>query len=700
MYGWDKVRSRKYASDLTFDGGLESVEYTWFTNDRAMVVLTQIPFTSGKRMVRFSEILFYAPVHQLDIPPRSPQLVVLAHDSSMCSCCMEAICSCPHALNVSQSTGKTCTVTRSVHHEGEGKPFTQTEQIVETWEHRARVLYHGSKRGLLTLVYRGDAQGTFPQITVRQEYTSLCENQDAVACRIQSHLTKLLSRFPQLQPINQSTTTALKLPVLPEILERRQDDCLILSSKRPAGMSGGPEDGGQGSFCGPEKAGKDCDCSAEKMQDPSLALILNSRRDQIIANMITEMRTPLVEPIVDPLTTSPHPRTEALIQPLFTISRDNGISQEERTTLDDAITPLGTQSSESTHCGTSAALPSPLLPSRLPQAEPSQKRPRPDPLLKAEGFSFSADRGWSCGPDDRANGIQLPTWNMPNLPERPLSGLGRALGITRSPSPPAFVSSRQKTPSPSALPPAQRVPATRRSRMGEVDFHGVFDSGTRVTSDVDAVAKLEANLNSVAQLPSRRLNSKGKQATKREASEMGKSRQLTGAAIASTPENAGGNGSRCEICGFSFAKRSNKVRHIHTVHNRVKRFKCDLCGTKFGLKADLGRHRFRMHESRAFRCSNCGKSFAEESQLEHHVRVTHEEASRPWDCEVCRMQFGRKSSLTRHEQTVHQQTRFVCRICKKTYSQKFDAVRHERRVHGLTDKGVGAGVKQIIGGGP
>lgn len=144
-------------------------------------------------------------------------------------------------------------------------------------------------------------------------------------------------------------------------------------------------------------------------------------------------------------------------------------------------------------------------------------------------------------------------------------------------------------------------------------------------------------------------------------------------------------GLQCDICGVTFAKRGNKMRHIATVHDRLKQFQCDYCGMKFGLKADLTRHRVRIHESRAFSCTKCSKSFAEESQLVMHMRVTHEENTKPWECATCHIRFGRKSSLTRHEQTVHQQTRFACSICKKTYSQRFDAIRHARKVHGVAN---------------
>ncbi len=146
--------------------------------------------------------------------------------------------------------------------------------------------------------------------------------------------------------------------------------------------------------------------------------------------------------------------------------------------------------------------------------------------------------------------------------------------------------------------------------------------------------------------------------------------------------NESRTGIQCEVCGATFSKRANLVRHTKTVHNNVKPFICETCGSKFGLKADLQRHMRNIHEKRAFCCRTCGKSFAEQEDLDFHTRVAHEKDLRPFKCGQCEIKFGRRSSRRRHEQTVHTDKRFHCDLCDKSYSQRFDMIKHRRKAHG------------------
>lgn len=375
------------------------------------------------------------------------------------------------------------------------------------------------------------------------------------------------------------------------------------------------------------------------------------------------------------------------------------------------------------------------------------KRPRTESSVKSDTLSFSLTPGsWPTpmSSDMREKELPLPSWSLGSLPDRPLSALGRALGPGRSPSPFGLVGRLLRTPSPQPRTPTRRYEmggnfasgagsrnfANQSSDMSPTmeslpPLRGLYEGGRKEpgegipTSAVNEGA-VECGLSRELEIQGENMDSRGMESRDMVSKDLGatseaESRDMRpdngsndgmseqgGLAGGSSSELEGGsavgmklsdgsedNGLSCEQCGMTFAKRGNKMRHILTVHNRLKQFECDQCGAKFGLKADLGRHRFRIHESRSFTCETCGKSFVEESQLELHVRTTHEEDARPWECKMCHIRFGRKSSLTRHEQTVHQHTRFVCRVCKKSYSQRFDAIRHERKVHGLHDKGGG-----------
>lgn len=629
-----------------------------------------------------------------------------------------------------------------------------------------RMMYHGSKRGLLTLFYTL-AVGHFERITVRQAYVSSCANQDAIAFRIQQQLTSLISKLPGSDSAHMRSLGmdpgGAPLPVL-----TARDECgMVLSAElsqspvsftpSPSNVAAPSKDGGwfeppeakpalseckpkqnvcngrksgccakpaatlepncgsrlaqcstnqeqrnvntgagslpslrsggdsysrehmmQNSICGPGKSGMECECSAESIPDPSLARILNSRTDRAV-NRSAEMNT-YPEPLMEPAMGSASSRGGGLImQPAPSIghgSAEGMLREEERNGLNNLgrCMQFGSQSPESGRLVAGAALPSPLPPPPLIPGEPPLKRPRSDCSQRADTFSLGLDPGWSTGFDEQ-KGIQVPSWGMTTMPDRPLPTLGRALGMARSPSPLALMTNVHKISAPQVLAPSVTGLGLPKPLNQECDFQIPFESSVGMIEGELATKHQNGTINGYSRLSS--------QGPKRDGSPLGGSRNTSEGAATNGSEVSAGNGTCCEICGISFAKRSNKIRHIQTVHNRLKQFECDLCGQKFGLKADLGRHRYRIHESRAFSCDKCGKSFAEQAQLELHIRVTHEEDSRPWECKQCRIRFGRKSSLTRHEQTVHQRTRFTCRVCHKTYSQKFDAVRHERKIHGL-----------------
>lgn len=757
--GWDKVRSRKFASDVTIDNALEYVEYVWFTNDRVMVILSRILFSPAQRNNRISEILFFAPVTRTDIPPQRPELVLLAHDSSSCTTCSEEICAGENMLNVRRGSLSDLNFKSSCSNGSCDSPCVKM-----SWEERMRVIYHGNRRGLLSLYYFG--AGDFQGCTVRQPYLSSCANQDIIGHRIRQHLSNLLSKLHHQDSDNvrslgidrtgapptvlttkdegpaafsaefsqspvsftpsPSNVAALpkdavwfeppstKLPssddhavqkscgdakgsCCPELYADSEAKCgsnsvecstkleqshvTVSTGSIPILRSGGDpysrDNSMQNSVCGPDKAGKECECSAENMPDPSLALILNSRRDRPV-NPLAEMSA-FIGPIMEPgmgNTTSGRGLTMQPVQSIGHGSADRILGDEESNGLGNlgGSMRFESQSPQSAGLGGNTALPSPLpLPSLIP-GEPPMKRPRAESNQRPDSFGLGGlEPAWPT-PLYEQKAIQLPPWQTPTVPDRPLSALGRALGVIRSPSPLGLTANARKTSSPPAMTPSVTGLGFPRSLNQETEIHSSFESNAALADEASNKQQTRVT-NGHRHLP--------RQRPKRDRFPVDESRNAGECAGTIGSEASSGNGVSCEICGIRFAKRSNKMRHVLTVHNRLKQFECELCGQKFGLKADLGRHRYRIHESRAFSCSKCGKSFAEDEQLELHIRVTHEEDSRPWECKQCRIRFGRKSSLTRHEQTVHQRTRFTCRVCSKTYSQKFDAIRHERKAHGL-----------------
>lgn len=739
-----------------------------------------------KLKVRISEIAFFDPVHRVDIIPQRPVLVVLAHDRAFCVECKESICTCVSSIGIDRGS------LDELQKSGAGAPHM-------SWERKMRMLMHGKKKGLLTVMY-GTPIAKIPGLIVRQAYNSTCGNQEQIAIRIDQHLTNFLAKLPRqeenanqlvsqaasstadsallaapeesglsfadslsgLSPVSYTPSPAMRTkisgkdnvwlsqtrntnvgqngsnaarefaaavtadgfgvckdvksgccPTKPEApvfdvkttsspiqaspkAEQGSVNLSLVSSipslKSPTeGLAQSPAIAS--SVCAPEKAGKHCDCSAEDMPNASLKMLLNSKGDRPISVAeVGHFADPLAERLVGP---TPLNGSSLMLQSLRASVGPTGpqdvLKEEENVQFKLATGEkphTGSLSPESGKEVVGRFLQSPLPPPQplLPHGEPVLKRPRVENTPKLDTLNFSIEPGWHLGRDERDKSIQLPLWCFPNLPERPSSALSRALTIGRSPSPLVLNSNMQHannmpnvTNSAAVNHSGSTGSGSRLMGLGRTlhasDFQNPFESSMpMLDSDLHSQDQRISGLTSLAPVENKGLRGgMGRNAM----SGFGRGeRRQTDRSVSGS-----GSGVRCEQCDLVFAKRSNMLRHVQTVHKRVKEFECNICGAKFGLKADLRRHRYRLHESRAFSCDKCGRSFAEQDQLQLHIRKVHEEDSRPWECKQCGLRFGRKSSMTRHEQTVHQQTRFPCRFCKKSYSQKFDATRHERKVH-------------------
>lgn len=80
----------------------------------------------------------------------------------------------------------------------------------------------------------------------------------------------------------------------------------------------------------------------------------------------------------------------------------------------------------------------------------------------------------------------------------------------------------------------------------------------------------------------------------------------------------------CGVCGARFARKSNRLKHVRSVHSTERRFKCQICSYAFKRQDHLHKHIASVHEKRRnFKCNICSACFAEKFNLKKHIKTVH-----------------------------------------------------------------------------
>uniref|UniRef100_A0A3B5MCF4 C2H2-type domain-containing protein n=1 Tax=Xiphophorus couchianus TaxID=32473 RepID=A0A3B5MCF4_9TELE len=89
----------------------------------------------------------------------------------------------------------------------------------------------------------------------------------------------------------------------------------------------------------------------------------------------------------------------------------------------------------------------------------------------------------------------------------------------------------------------------------------------------------------------------------------------------------------CRLCGVSFIRDCDLIRHVDESHAGQKAFKCFECHKEFARKDSLTLH-LRVHTGeKPHRCPFCGKFFTQTSNLRVHMRKHTGE--KPYYCSSC-----------------------------------------------------------------
>ncbi|XP_046615728.1 zinc finger protein 267-like [Neodiprion virginianus] len=123
---------------------------------------------------------------------------------------------------------------------------------------------------------------------------------------------------------------------------------------------------------------------------------------------------------------------------------------------------------------------------------------------------------------------------------------------------------------------------------------------------------------------------------------------------------------RCEICCRAFGDRF-KLKSHETIHNGTKPYQCDICGHTFNRNANMIRHRAKHSEQTCRFCDNVFKSM---QILRKHLRDVHGETFKSAKRNSKVEQDGRQGKNSRDV--------FICRYCGKQLTSYYSLLDHER----------------------
>uniref|UniRef100_A0A8D9F1M9 Zinc finger protein 582 n=1 Tax=Cacopsylla melanoneura TaxID=428564 RepID=A0A8D9F1M9_9HEMI len=132
---------------------------------------------------------------------------------------------------------------------------------------------------------------------------------------------------------------------------------------------------------------------------------------------------------------------------------------------------------------------------------------------------------------------------------------------------------------------------------------------------------------------------------------------------------------QCPICGHSFADVTNLNVHMH-IHTGEKKHVCDVCGKSFTQWAHLYQHKFS-HSDELYVCSHCGRNYSSPASLRRHITTCHTNVTE-YPCEICGKGFRNKQILKDHL-SIHNSARpFSCELCNASFKLRKYLVQHYR----------------------